>query len=63
MTVKEAALRFVLSHPDISSAIIGFGASEHVDEAVRLSKLAALPEDITAPLVNRYLEIKARHLL
>ncbi|MEM1303875.1 MAG: DUF58 domain-containing protein, partial [Planctomycetota bacterium] len=23
----------------------------------------AFPEDLTAPLVNRYLEVKARHLL
>ena len=32
----ELAVRFVLSHPGISSAIIGFGSPQHVDELARL---------------------------
>lgn len=33
-SLKETALRFVLSHPHIHSAIVGFGVPDHVDEAV-----------------------------
>jgi aryl-alcohol dehydrogenase-like predicted oxidoreductase len=32
--LQKKAVRFTLSHPAIHSAIIGFGAPEHVDEAV-----------------------------
>lgn len=35
VSLKETALRFALGHPHIHSAIVGFGAPEHVDEAVR----------------------------
>src|SRR5262249_22108720 len=40
MSVAEYAVRFVLSHPVVSSAIIGFGSPEHVDEVagMRLSE-------------------------
>lgn len=37
-TLQQLALRYVLSQPEITSAIIGFGAVEHVEEAVRLSQ-------------------------
>ena len=33
MTLREVALRFAISHPDVASAIIGFGLPEEVDEA------------------------------
>ena len=36
-SLQQVALRYVLSRPEISSAIIGFGAVEHVEEAVRFS--------------------------
>ena len=36
-SLPQLALRYVLSRPEIASAIIGFGAVEHVEEAVRLS--------------------------
>lgn len=32
--LPERALRFVLAHPHVHSAIVGFGVPEHVDEAV-----------------------------
>ena len=35
-SLKELALRFALSHPHIHSAIVGFGAPEHVDEAAAI---------------------------
>ena len=33
-SVVEGALRFVVSHPDITSALVGFATKEHVDEAL-----------------------------
>ena len=39
--LRQHALRFVLSHPHITSAIVGFGAPAHIDEA--LDSLAAGP--------------------
>lgn len=32
--IDEVAVRFALSHPDITAAIVGFGERRHVDEAV-----------------------------
>ncbi len=43
--VREAALRFVLSQPQIASAIVGFGAAQHVEEAVRIAEMDALSDD------------------
>lgn len=43
--VRETALRYVLSQPQIASAILGFGAVEHVDEAARIAEMKALTED------------------
>ena len=37
MGLKEAAIRFTLGHPSVSSAIIGFGEPTHVDEAVDMA--------------------------
>lgn len=42
--VAEAALRFSLSHPLISSAIIGFATPEQVEQAVAWSESGPLPE-------------------
>jgi len=46
---------------------VGVGAWRHQVLADLQSKgvlsLDVFPEEMTAPLVNRYLEIKARHLL
>jgi aryl-alcohol dehydrogenase-like predicted oxidoreductase len=39
-TMKEAALRFVLEHPHIHSAIIGFGSPDHVEDAVAIAERA-----------------------
>ena len=33
-TMVQAALRFVLSRPEVSSVLVGFSAREHIDEAV-----------------------------
>lgn len=45
-TMTELAVRFVLSHPGVSSAIIGFGSPQHVDEVSRIRLDEPLPPDI-----------------
>jgi len=40
------AIRFVLSHPAVSSALIGFGAPAHVDEALAALKEGELPAEL-----------------
>jgi aryl-alcohol dehydrogenase-like predicted oxidoreductase len=49
LTPTELAVRFALSHPGVSSAIIGFGSPEHVDEVARLPLDKPLPPDLLAP--------------
>jgi aryl-alcohol dehydrogenase-like predicted oxidoreductase len=48
MTLKEAAVRFVLGNPRITSAIIGFGAPHELDEVVRLAEAGPLDEAVMA---------------
>lgn len=52
MSMAEFALRFVLSHAEITSAILGFGEVEHVDAAVRSSGKGGLPEDLLAKIAT-----------
>jgi aryl-alcohol dehydrogenase-like predicted oxidoreductase len=44
--IKEAALRFAAWHGQVSSAIVGFGAAEHVDEAVAYLDAGPLPPEV-----------------
>ena len=41
----ELAVRFVLSHPAVTSAIVGFGSPEHVDEVARARLDEPVPAD------------------
>jgi aryl-alcohol dehydrogenase-like predicted oxidoreductase len=43
--LKGLAVRYVLSHPQITSAIIGFGEAAHVDDAVRFVEAGPLSAD------------------
>ncbi|MEX2118707.1 MAG: aldo/keto reductase [Pirellulales bacterium] len=43
LRIKEAAVRFVLSQPGVSSALVGFSSGEEVDEAVRFAAAGPLP--------------------
>lgn len=52
MTVKEAALRFVLGHESITSAIVGFGEPEHVDEAILALQAGPLPDGLAQELLT-----------
>jgi aryl-alcohol dehydrogenase-like predicted oxidoreductase len=45
-TMPELAVRFALSHPAVTSAIIGFGGSPHVDEVARLRLDEPLPPEL-----------------
>lgn len=44
--LRETAIRFVLSHAQISSAIIGFGEASHVDEALAHLEAGPLPPEV-----------------
>ena len=46
MSLKEAALRFVLSEPNISTALIGFSTPEQVDEAIRYCSAGPLAKQV-----------------
>ncbi|MBS0264398.1 MAG: aldo/keto reductase [Planctomycetes bacterium] len=41
-SLREMALRYVLSLPQVSSAIVGFGAAEQIDSAAKIASLPAL---------------------
>jgi len=44
--VREATVRFALSHADVSSAIIGFSDPSHVDEALAAMHAGPLPANV-----------------
>jgi len=50
MSLVELAVRFALSHPAVSSAIVGFGSPAHVDEMARVSLEEPLPAELRAIL-------------
>lgn len=50
MTPPELAVRFVLGHPAVSAAIIGFGSPAHVEEVARIPFEEPLPADLAAIL-------------
>jgi L-galactose dehydrogenase/L-glyceraldehyde 3-phosphate reductase len=49
-TRAQVALRFVLSNPDVSCAIIGSAELNHIDEALAAQKMGPLPPDVLARL-------------
>lgn len=51
-TMPELAVRFALSHPAVTSAIIGFGSPEHVDEVTRLKLDEPLPADVLSSVAG-----------
>jgi len=50
MGLTEMALRFPLSHPDVSSVIVGFSEPRHVDEAVTYLNAGPVPQHLIAKL-------------
>ena len=53
-TRAQIALRFVLSNPDVSAAIIGSAELHHIDEALAAEKMGPLPPDVLARLDALY---------
>ncbi len=53
-TRAQVALRFVLSNPDVSAAIIGSAELQHVDEALEAEKRGPLPAQALARLDELY---------
>ena len=50
MSCQEAAVRFALSHPAVTSAIIGFATPDEVDQAVRFVDAGPLDASLLARL-------------
>jgi aryl-alcohol dehydrogenase-like predicted oxidoreductase len=50
--LREIAIRFVLSHSQISSAIIGFGEASHVDDAITHLEARPLPPEVIHQLAT-----------
>jgi L-galactose dehydrogenase/L-glyceraldehyde 3-phosphate reductase len=53
-TRAQVALRFVLSNPDLSCAIIGSAELRHIDEALAAQAMGPLPADVLAKLEALY---------
>jgi aryl-alcohol dehydrogenase-like predicted oxidoreductase len=53
-TRAQVALRFVLSNPDVSCAIIGSAEPQHVDDALQAAEMGPLPLDVLARLDTLY---------
>lgn len=53
-TRAQVALRFVLSNPDISAAIIGSAELHHVDEALEAERMGPLPAEVLARIEALY---------
>lgn len=53
-TRAQVALRFVLSNPDVSCAVIGSAELHHIDEALEAEKKGPLPPDVLARLDALY---------
>lgn len=53
-TRAQVALRFVLSNPDVSCAIIGSAELDHIDEALQAQQMGPLPPDVLARLDELY---------
>jgi D-threo-aldose 1-dehydrogenase len=53
-TRAQVALRFVLSNPDISCAIIGSAELKHIDQALQAQAMGPLPADVLARLDALY---------
>jgi aryl-alcohol dehydrogenase-like predicted oxidoreductase len=50
MSLPELALRFVLSHPAVSTTVVGMRKVQHVRENTALSEVGALPADLLREL-------------
>jgi aryl-alcohol dehydrogenase-like predicted oxidoreductase len=62
-TMPELALRFALSHPAVTAAILGCSSVEHIRANVAAEQLGPLPEHVLSPLralMAKYVKPAAR---
>jgi aryl-alcohol dehydrogenase-like predicted oxidoreductase len=52
ISLPEAAVRFAVHHEQVTSAIIGFGSPEEVEDAVRWAANGPLPDELVATLTR-----------
>lgn len=52
ISLPEAAVRFAAHHPRVTSAIVGFGSPEEVEDAVRWAANGRLPDEVIAKLTH-----------
>lgn len=52
VSLEEAAVRFVVHHEQVTSAIIGFGSPEEVEDAARWAANGPLSDDLVATLTS-----------
>jgi aryl-alcohol dehydrogenase-like predicted oxidoreductase len=52
MTREEAAIRFAISHPQVTSAIVGFASPQEVERAVRFAYRGPLEAELVARLMQ-----------
>lgn len=52
VSLPEAAVRFAVHHPRVTSAIIGFGSPEEVADAARWAASGPLPDELIATLTR-----------
>jgi aryl-alcohol dehydrogenase-like predicted oxidoreductase len=48
--IKQLALRFSLSHPSVSAAIVGFSEPSHVDDALHAKRAGPIPSELLSDL-------------
>ena len=53
-TRAQTALRFALSNPDLSCAVVGLAEIAHLDEALDAQELGPLPSEALAALNRLY---------
>jgi L-galactose dehydrogenase/L-glyceraldehyde 3-phosphate reductase len=53
-TRAQVALRFVLSNPDVSCAVLGLAELQHIDEALQAAAMGPLPAPVLARLDALY---------
>ncbi|HEX9443073.1 MAG TPA: aldo/keto reductase, partial [Candidatus Binatia bacterium] len=49
-SLTQAAIRFALMKPQVSTVLVGFSSVEHIDEAAACSGTGGLPQDALARL-------------
>ncbi len=52
VSLPEAAVRFAVHHANVTSAIIGFGSPEEVEDAARWTANGPLPDELVAKLTS-----------